>query len=156
MIKTSHMSTRVMILLTGLPLMLTSTVLAQKPIDTSTEPVTLDQSTAGTIADRAETDLSTQTDRCPRCGLRQDVRRRRGAGAPSDSSGGGCRTGQGRQAQALGRHGHGHGRGRERHGVAHRAEMAAYRALLENHQSIERTFEEIPGGIRSITSTSIP
>ena len=34
--------------------------------------------------------------------------------------------------------------------------MKTYRTLLENHASIERTFEEIPGGIRSITTTSDP
>ena len=34
--------------------------------------------------------------------------------------------------------------------------MATYRTLLENHESIERTFEEIPGGIRSVTTTTDP
>jgi hypothetical protein len=34
--------------------------------------------------------------------------------------------------------------------------MATYRELLENHESIERTFEDIPGGIRSITTSSDP
>jgi hypothetical protein len=34
--------------------------------------------------------------------------------------------------------------------------MATYRELLENHESISRTFEKIPGGIRSITTSSDP
>jgi hypothetical protein len=34
--------------------------------------------------------------------------------------------------------------------------MVAYRTLLENHESITRTFENIPGGIRSVTTSSDP
>ena len=34
--------------------------------------------------------------------------------------------------------------------------MTAYRTLLDNHASIERVVEEIPGGVRTVTTTADP
>jgi hypothetical protein len=41
-------------------------------------------------------------------------------------------------------------------GGPHREEMSTYRALLDNHDSIHRVVEEIPGGVRTVTTSSSP
>lgn len=89
-------------------------------------------------------------------------------GCPCCGRGGrgqGSRKGQGKvghQGAGYGRRGQGQGKGQQgqRHGGAGqgsgRPEAQVIHFLIENHQSLERTVEEIPGGVRTRTVSQDP
>ncbi len=86
-----------------------------------------------------------------------------GADSNADNSGRGCGCGMaaGRgngMAGAGGGKGHGGGMGPGKgmgHG-GHAAEMAVYRELLDNHQTLRRVIEDVPGGVVTTTTTTDP
>lgn len=168
MTKLARHITLAMILLAGLAGLLTATAVAQTAGGTavdSTEPIPAPPTSE---IDSPETDSPTDSNRCPRCGRQRGWRQGKAGDSRADDSTGpsGCRCGRngGRRHKGQGP-GYGsaanhptgqRGRGHGRHGGGRQAEMSTYRALLENHTAIERTFEEIPGGIRSTTTTTDP
>jgi hypothetical protein len=101
--------------------------------------------------------------RC-RCGRHASVVESAGAGAgcgrrhghgrsPGDRQGLGGGSASGRRQESGSGGGAGPGGG-PRGGK--RAEMEVYRTLLENHDQIERTIENVPGGVRTTTTTTDP
>ena len=170
MVGISRRLTPATMLMAGLALIVSTAISAQDTGQAEADASTVDQGAPAAEVDSRDSDA--ESGECPRCGRRRGPRGKgRAADSANETGGGrgcrcgngGCRRGRGpavaNDAEAIrpraGR-GSGHGRQGGGGGRGKRAEMATYRELLENHESIERTFEKVPGGIRSVTTSSDP
>jgi len=133
-----------------IPLTTTGMIMAQTP---ETAEPTGESATENVPISTSE--LDPETEACPDCGC-PGCGRGSGKGTGKGHGKRGQRAGQGHGCQGRGQGGQqGQGRG-GRMGGSGRPEAQVIHFLIENHESLERTVEEIPGGVRTRTISQDP